>query len=87
MSRSKWKSPYIHSKFLSKKLNKNKIWCRSSVIPNSLVGSVVFIHRGNSFKKIFITREKVGFKFGEYSNTRLFIKHKKSVKTVSKQKK
>ena len=86
MSRSKWKNPFIHFKFLSKKLTKNKIWCRSSVIPKFLVGSVVFIHRGNSFKKIFITREKVGFKFGEYSNTRLFIRHKKSVKIVSKKK-
>lgn len=86
MSRSKWKSPFIHFKLLSKKLKKNKIWCRSSVIPNFLIGSFVFIHRGNSFKKIFITREKIGFKFGEYSNTRLFIKHKNSVKIRSNKK-
>jgi small subunit ribosomal protein S19 len=87
MSRSKWKGPFLNSKFIRNRINKNKIWCRSSVIPNFLVGSFVFIHRGNSFKKIFINREKVGFKFGEFSPTRLFIRHKEKSKNLIKKKK
>lgn len=87
MSRSKWKGPFVHSKLIINKINKKKIWYRSSVIPYFLIDSFVFIHNGNSFKKIFITREKVGFKFGEFSQTRKFIKHKKLVKSISKNKK
>jgi small subunit ribosomal protein S19 len=86
MSRSKWKGPFLNYKILSSINNKKKIWCRSSVIPSFLIGSFVFIHKGNSFKKIFVSREKVGFKFGEFSPTRLFIKHKEKSKNALKKK-
>lgn len=88
MSRAKWKGPFITLKLVKNKLNKNKIWSRSSVIPKTLIDSFVFIHRGNSFKKVFITREKIGFKFGEFASTRLFTTHsKKSKKNLNKKKK
>lgn len=79
MCRSKWKGNFIDNaiaklaqkKHLSSK-KKIKIWSRDSVVPAFLIGKTVFIHNGKDFKKIKITREKVGFKFGEFSITRTF---------------
>ena len=59
---------------LSKKprVKKIQISSRRSVIPSFLVGVNVFVHTGRDFKKVKITREKVGYKFGEFCNTRRF---------------
>lgn len=75
MSRSIWKGPFLDN-FLFFKKKKNKIWSRRSVIPSYLIGKMVLIHNGKIFKKIFINREKVGYKFGEFCNTRLLISKK-----------
>jgi small subunit ribosomal protein S19 len=84
MSRSKWKGPYIHYKFLKKKnLNINSfinIWSRNSVILSNFIGYKFLIHSGNTFKKFFITREKIGFKFGEFCTTRSKYFHKNKLK-------
>ena len=86
MSRAKWKGSYIHYNYLKKpQLPSLKIWKRNSIIPESLIGSFVSIYNGNKFKKIMITREKVGFKFGEFSFTRnLKMISEKSFKKSSK---
>jgi ribosomal protein S19 len=68
------KNFFIASNLLRKNLNKKitiKIWSRSSVIPFCLVGSYVLIYNGKIFKKLFIKREHVGFKFGQFSFTRI----------------
>lgn len=78
MSRSKWKGPF------SQILKKKKIlyvWSRDSIIPAFLIGCFVYIHFGIGFKKVLITREKVGLKFG------LFAKTRKKTKTKIKNKK
>ena len=75
MSRSIWKGPFLDN-FLFLKKKKNKICSRRSVIPSYLIGKMVLIHNGKIFKKIFINREKVGYKFGEFCNTRLLISKK-----------
>ena len=67
MSRSKWK---ILFNKISKKKKKLYIWSRNSTIPSSLIGNYVFVHFGNGFKKILVSREKVGFKFGAFAPTR-----------------
>jgi small subunit ribosomal protein S19 len=67
MTRAKWKGPYIDLNVFK---NKKKVWSRSSTIPGSLIGKSVLIHNGREFKRILVTREKVGFKFGEFSFTR-----------------
>jgi small subunit ribosomal protein S19 len=74
MSRSKWKGLFLEKSIinLSKRLNikKNvKVYCRSSSIPNFLINKYILIHNGKEFKKNFITRDKIGFKFGEFSPT------------------
>lgn len=75
MSRSKWKGPFVKSSLISyqeksKKVKNIKIWSRNSIIPFSIVGQQVSIHNGKDFIKIKITREKVGYRFGEFSFTR-----------------
>lgn len=67
MTRAKWKGPYIDLNIFN---SKKKVWSRSSTIPNSIVGKSVLIHNGHEFKRVLITRDKVGFKFGEFSFTR-----------------
>lgn len=95
MSRSVWKGNYIAPFFFrvsSKKvlLKKKiiKVWNRASSIPFSFINKNVLIYNGKVFKKIFITRQKVGYKFGELCFTRmprrLMEKKKKSKNTIKK---
>jgi small subunit ribosomal protein S19 len=71
MSRSKWKGPFLDLSILkTSSIKKSKIWARSSVVPAFLIGEVVFVHSGKEFKRVVVTREKVGYKFGEFSFTR-----------------
>ena len=75
MGRSSWKGPFVDSYILrrtKRKLNNLKIWSRNSVIPESLLGKTVLVHNGKDFKNVVITREKLGFKFGEFSFTRKY---------------
>jgi ribosomal protein S19 len=75
MRRSKWKGNFIDNSVLKLSFQKKKqlkIWSRRSVIPSFLIGDTVLIYNGKEFKKVKITREKVGFKFGEFSTTRRY---------------
>ena len=88
MNRSIWKGPFFDSSILKQKKSRTiKIWCRSSVIPSFLIGETVFVYNGREFKRIFINREKIGFKFGEFSSTRKYQKKQKVVKKNIKIKK
>ena len=85
MNRSLWKGPFIDASLLKKDVSKiQKTWSRSSTIPSSLIGKTVLVHTGKEFKRILIDREKVGFKFGEFSFTR---KYTKKLKEINKNKK
>ncbi len=97
MSRSKWKFHYIHNSILrlvniventnvktktnlkSRKIK--KIWSRSSTIPSFLLGATVWVHNGKEFKKVLITEDKIGYKFGEFSTTRKRSVYKKKKNT------
>ncbi|MBR11271.1 MAG: 30S ribosomal protein S19 [Rickettsiales bacterium] len=74
MSRSKWKGPYIDKNILKKVKKKNKyiirVWSRRSVVPSNYINKKALIYNGQIFKPIVITREKVGYKFGEFSTSR-----------------
>jgi len=93
MSRSIWKGPFLNKKIctLDKKFlsasylenDKQKIWSRKSIITSNLIGSIVFVHNGKEFKKLFISRDKIGYKFGQFSFTR---KHTHKQKVVNKKK-
>jgi small subunit ribosomal protein S19 len=71
MSRSSWKGPFIDKSLLINVINNNKkIYSRRSIITSNFIGKSVLVYNGKLFKKIFITREKIGFKFGEFCFTR-----------------
>jgi small subunit ribosomal protein S19 len=89
MTRSIWKGPFIDFFLLRKKYIKNKqnfkIWSRRSSIPEFFIGKTVQIYNGKVFKKILITREKIGYKFGDFSFTKNFsYKIKKKIKIKKK---
>ena len=85
MSRSKWKGLFLDKSIIN--LNNKvkikdklffKVYCRSSSIPHFLTNKYILIYDGKEFKKVFVNRDKIGFKFGEFSYTRK--KNKKKIK-------
>jgi len=89
MSKSNWKLNFIDPYLLSTKFKKEQkkiIWSRNSTIPSFLIGQAVFIYNGIQMIKVHITREKVGFKFGEFAPTRKFTRKVKNLKKDSKKK-
>lgn len=88
MPRSNWKPRHISNCLLKSKIQDQKniyIWSRSSTIPESLAGKMVFVHNGKEFKKVFIRRSRIGFKFGEFALTKKFTQ-KKDKKNLKKKK-
>lgn len=86
MARSKWKSPFIDIKIIKQIFFKTrKIQARSSTIPFILLNKFVEIYNGKKYKKILITRNKIGYKFGEFVSTRT-LPVKKKLKTKGKKK-
>lgn len=83
MSRSLWKGPFIHFSFFRKKklINNFSVWSRNSIILSNFIGYKFLIHSGNTFKKFFVTRDKIGYKFGEFCTTRSKYFHKNKLKT------
>lgn len=83
MSRSVWKGLFCSLKINKRLLGDKKrieIWSRQSSIPGFLLNKTVFVHNGKTFKKILITREKLGFKFGEFAFTKIKAKTKETKK-------
>lgn len=93
MSRSKWKGNFIDKSVLNLEKKSNsyiKIRSRASVIPEFLVGKTVYVYNGKDYKKLQVTRECIGYKFGDFSFTRKFTSkfvNKKDIKSKNKQKK
>lgn len=87
MSRSIWKGPFSSKSLLKRGVLKKKaakIWSRSSVIPALLINKSVLVHTGLTFKRVVITRDKVGYKFGAFATTRQHYKNKKDKKSKKK---
>ena len=63
---------------------KLQFWRRDFIIPSTLLNKKVLIYNGYSFKTIFIKKEHIGFKIGEFALTRKnrfqIIKKKKNKK-------
>jgi ribosomal protein S19 len=76
MTKSRWKNIDLIKKTYKKKNNKNKnkgilkIWKRNMLIPGRLINTLVLVYTGKEFRKVFIDRNKVGYKFGEFAWTR-----------------
>lgn len=95
MSRSIWKLPFVNknlihfSLYKKNKLQKSKSFLisdRSSIITKSLIGSKVKIYNGKKFLVIFLKQKMIGYKFGEFSITKI-IGSKIAAKKREKQKK
>lgn len=86
--RSKWKLPFqnkIILQILQLKLNINniKIKTRTSVISKMFINKRIYIHTGNKYKKIYITKYHLGYKLGEFAKTRIS-KNSKQMKLKKK---
>lgn len=86
MSRAKWKCNSERDYLLKGDLSKIKIWSRSSIISRSFLGRKVLVHKGNSFKSFFISRDHIGYKFGCFASTRKFTIKEKKLKLKGKNK-
>jgi small subunit ribosomal protein S19 len=87
MSRSKWKGLFIEKSIIQlnkKKKKKLKTYSRSSCIPSFLINKFILIYDGKEFRKCYINREKIGFKFGEFSYSRKKNEVKKKFKKNKK---
>ena len=87
MSRSKWKGLFLEKSIIqlnNKKKRKLKTYSRSSCIPSFLINKFILIYDGKEFRKCYINREKVGYKFGEFSYSRKKNEVKKKFKKKKK---
>ena len=83
MARSIKKGVYIDEKLLlkvrvSKKDTRRdviKTWSRRSTVVPEMVGLTLAIHNGKKFIPVFITESMVGFKLGEFAETRNYKGH------------
>jgi ribosomal protein S19 len=69
MSRSKWKGSFLKPTLIKKKI-KVSIAPRNSIIPAICLGKFINLHTGKDFKKVFISKEKIGLKFGTFGYIR-----------------
>ncbi len=97
MSRSIKKGIYVDPKLLKKvqalKTGDKtviKTWSRASAISPAMVGFTFGVHNGRIHIPVFITEDMVGYKLGEFSATRKFVRHggrmQKEIEAAEKQK-
>ena len=82
MSRSSWKFPIVLKENLNFILKKNKsknikIIERNAIITSEFLNKKVSIYNGKVFINVFIDKNKIGYKFGEFVYTRKPCIHKK----------
>ena len=82
MSRSLKKGPYVDEKLLKKVKNLKvgdktviKTWARNSTISPEMVGFVFGVHNGKTHIEVFVSEDMVGYKLGEFSPTKKFVRH------------
>ena len=83
MGRSVKKGVYIDKKLFDKVLSvKNKkkkevikTWSRRSTVVPEMVGLTFAVHNGRKFIPVFISENMVGYKLGEFAETRTYKGH------------
>ena len=83
MARSVWKGPFVDGYLLKKadavresgRKDVIKTWSRRSTILPQFVDLTFGVYNGRKFIPVFVTKEMVGRKFGEFSPTRTFLGH------------
>lgn len=82
MSRSLKKGPFVDERLL-KKLTRYQpgprvavnTWSRAAVITPEMIGYTIGVHNGKTFIPVSISEEMVGHRLGEFSKTRIFMRH------------
>lgn len=67
MSRSKWKYKIIPTRL---SFSSKKVWNRDLIISQKLIGRTISIYNGNTFVKLNVNSDHVGYKVGEFAFTR-----------------
>ena len=83
MGRSLKKGPYVEESLLEKfkkmvasgSKQPIKTWSRRSTVVPEFVGYTIAIHNGKSHLPVYITENMVGYKLGDFAQTRIFRKH------------
>lgn len=83
MGRSLKKGPFIDEHLLEKVKRMTasgqkqpiKTWSRRSTVLPEFVGVTLAIHNGKSHIPVYITENMVGYKLGDFAQTRTFKKH------------
>jgi small subunit ribosomal protein S19 len=83
MPRSIKKGVYIEEKLMKKviavkKAQKREViktWSRRSTVIPEMVGLTLAVHNGKKFFPVFITENMVGYKLGEFAETRNYKGH------------
>jgi|Transcript_15439 small subunit ribosomal protein S19 len=81
MSNSRKKTPFVSSKLLKKVRTGNRkevilTWSRASTIVPLMIGTVIAVYNGKTHLPVYVTDKMIGHKFGEFSPTRTFKRHK-----------
>lgn len=79
MKRSRWKGVYIKPEQLKETSTFSRVSRSSTVIPK-FSGQTFKVHNGKSFREVTVTKEMLGYKFGEFSKTRSEFAFKKKKK-------
>ncbi len=94
MTRSLKKGPFIYPKLLKKIQGKNaqmtpmiKTWSRSSQISPEMVGFLFGVHNGKTHIEVRVTEDMVGYRLGEFSPTKKFVRHGGKMQKELEQKK
>ena len=83
MSRSSKKGPFIDPKLLKKVMAQKqtgekgaiKTWARACQIPPEFIGHTFAVHNGKNFINVFVAEGMVGYRLGEFAQTRTFRSH------------
>ena len=78
MARSLKKGPYVNEKLLKKVQSMNetgkkeviKTWSRRSTIFPDFIGHTFAVHNGKEHIPVYVTKDMVGHKLGEFAPTR-----------------
>ena len=77
MSRSTWKGSVIFDENVDFKNKQIKIYNRNFIISKNFLDKKISIYNGKSFINVFIDKDKIGYKFGEFAYSRKLPIHKK----------
>lgn len=94
MSRSSSKGPYVDERVLKKVIGKKpletgviKTWSRACVISPEMIGFIFGVHNGKQHVEVLVTEDMVGYRLGEFSPTRKFLRHGGKIQKELEQKK